>query len=933
MINELLGCIDFPHLNLLSVSVLAGAPRCDMVALLQNVGTFCGSLHTLHISCPCIFDGPSGSKQPMGRLSAPAPIDERTLKPLLSLVDIRDLELDIHSPYHIDDALLARVAATWPRLTRLKFGGLYPWGALPSDKHVDPHEASFDEREDDDEEHWGLPEDWVRDDGPSTAWPRHIPRDTDPLRAWSPPPATLTGVLTFLRDCPNITELGVEVDAQSYEVPSTPIHAAQRCVMERLHVGLSPVGDPYAVAAILSDAFPSVRNIQSGWQDLEDHSGQRLHRVRQNQEEWDSAKLYRGAVANGAAARPILRGEVMGPTAFQRFPSTVHEAICHQLILSPRPADHFGIHPNGGYYHTVAALARTCRFLHEPAVNSLWYSIPDIVYLLFTLSRESFHPAGHANLRRSAKLVTGITFEFTEGPIEEADLERLLTYAGRVKVLGSPRSDLPSSTSMYLAGLGVYETLGELLGGRTLLPNLHTLHLDLSSPGQSADTALPYLGRVCLGPQLRRFSLSRVMVFTRTWDQPTRPAEVIERRALEDGRICETLAALCETCPRLDGLGFEWALTSQPVIAGTRRTVLSQKNLTSLVLPLTSVPLGGEVFAHLARLPCLAFLQCYLGRTVFDGSREHTLLKLEGPDALFPALRTSKFGGQTFAMFSELLQSMSLLHLEDLVLSILEETPRRSDVDDLFRTVGALRGKNIRTIRISGVANPYVPDDQQPTSALIDEYTLEPLLALRGIRELEVDVPCPCEIDDLLLARIAVAWPQLSRLELGVRTPWGTGSSSAQRACGRLRVREPPPATLTGLLTLARACPNTTVLGVEFDADPRRKVDPPVHTAPSCKAETLRVGLSLINDPYGVAAYLSHAFPHVRKIESRWDLLERKLVNSAEDSEEEQRKRSSAATYRKQWVRVRQLIPQFVAIREQERAWKNKGVVTPLSGE
>ncbi|KAI0647793.1 hypothetical protein C8Q79DRAFT_1008204 [Trametes meyenii] len=294
MINELLACIDFPHLTLLSVTALAGAPRCDMVALLQNVGTLCKGIHTLYISCPYIFDGPSGSKQPMGRLSAPAPIDEQTLKSLLSLVGIRDLVLDIHSPHHIDDALLARIAATWPRLTRLKFGGLFPWGALPSDKHVDPHEALFDEQADTEVAHWGLPEDWVRADGPSTAWPTHISRDPNPLRAWSLPPATLSGVLTFLRDCPDITELGVEVDAQPlYESPSTPIHAAQRCAMERLHVGLSPVGDPYTVAAILSDAFPSVHEIKSGWRDLEDHSGQRIHSIRRDQEDWASAKLYR----------------------------------------------------------------------------------------------------------------------------------------------------------------------------------------------------------------------------------------------------------------------------------------------------------------------------------------------------------------------------------------------------------------------------------------------------------------------------------------------------------------------------------------------------------------------------------------------------------------------------------------------------------------
>ncbi|KAI0669268.1 hypothetical protein C8Q78DRAFT_206356 [Trametes maxima] len=73
------------------------------------------------------------------------------------------------------------------------------------------------------------------------------------------------------------------------------MRATKRRVMEGLHVGLSPIGDPRTVAAVLSDAFLSVDDVQSGWQDLGDNTaGWMLDDDEdREQEHWPRARVYR----------------------------------------------------------------------------------------------------------------------------------------------------------------------------------------------------------------------------------------------------------------------------------------------------------------------------------------------------------------------------------------------------------------------------------------------------------------------------------------------------------------------------------------------------------------------------------------------------------------------------------------------------------------
>ncbi|KAI0669269.1 hypothetical protein C8Q78DRAFT_206415 [Trametes maxima] len=156
----------------------------------------------------------------------------------------------------------------------------------------------------------------------------------------------------------------------------------------------------------------------------------------------------------------------MASTAFHRLPSAIHEEICHQIIHGlPTDADLLGWGDQDGSCRTVAALARTCRFLHEPALNALWRSIPDIACLLFTLPKSTYSSTNPQTPHGGVYIMV-TQFDLTGEIIQPDDLERLLMYANRVRILGSTGEYLPAWVSGYAARPGVYEMFGEALGNR-----------------------------------------------------------------------------------------------------------------------------------------------------------------------------------------------------------------------------------------------------------------------------------------------------------------------------------------------------------------------------------------------------------------------------------------------------------------------------------
>lgn len=83
--------------------------------------------------------------------------------------------------------------------------------------------------------------------------------------------------------------------------------------------------------------------------------------------------------------RPPSPAPAMATSALSRIPQGLFEHIFRLLMLEPCDSDGKMVG-----CRTVARLARTCRNLHEPAVNVLWHTIPDIAILFFALPRHRY---------------------------------------------------------------------------------------------------------------------------------------------------------------------------------------------------------------------------------------------------------------------------------------------------------------------------------------------------------------------------------------------------------------------------------------------------------------------------------------------------------------------------------------------------------------
>ncbi|EIW60852.1 uncharacterized protein TRAVEDRAFT_28303 [Trametes versicolor FP-101664 SS1] len=100
----------------------------------------------------------------------------------------------------------------------------------------------------------------------------------------------------------------------------------------------------------------------------------------------------------------------------------------------------------------------------------------------------------------------------------------------------------------------------------------------------------------------------------------------------------------------------------------------------------------------------------------------------------------------------------------------------------------------------------------------------------------------------------------------------------------------------------------------------------------------LDVGLSPIEDPYAVAAFLSDWMSDMDSLRSGWiDLMDGDGDDTDdEDGEDEDTTNgdlgwsSIARIYHKRWRMVERLIPMFARVRMQERHWKWKTAGPPM---
>ena len=96
-------------------------------------------------------------------------------------------------------------------------------------------------------------------------------------------------------------------------------------------------------------------------------------------------------------------------SAFCRVPPELHRSVCEALL-----SDEIDINPEaeapgpflGLGTRTVAVLARTSRWLHGPAMDALWRTIPNVAILLHTMPKSCYTQTRAGNYTRFVGALT-----------------------------------------------------------------------------------------------------------------------------------------------------------------------------------------------------------------------------------------------------------------------------------------------------------------------------------------------------------------------------------------------------------------------------------------------------------------------------------------------------------------------------------------------
>ncbi|EIW59267.1 uncharacterized protein TRAVEDRAFT_46575 [Trametes versicolor FP-101664 SS1] len=610
-------------------------------------------------------------------------------------------------------------------------------------------------------------------------------------------------------------------------------------------------------------------------------------------------------------------------SAICRLPLQALEEICRELLVPPEQflAKHVGC-------GTVAVLASTARLFHEPALNALWHTIPDIAVLFHTLPEDAYKKRHPKEKNRWPKGYLQFSFN---GIPEASQFERFLSYARRVRRIDGSGT-LPTRVANHSALPSAYDTLAKLLGSRVPLPSLEEIHYNCRR------TASP-MQLLCFLPVLFSPRLRVLRIYDH--DPWTVNTHVVPTPTTKDQNgFAFMWNKLKNTAPYLQKLSIcgEPFGSSSTMTAAVSSALSGLEHLVSLILRNKACALTPAALASLGRFPHLRSLRFDVGASFRTLELASLVATGDAAVATFPALRELEITASTLAQPTELLRFFESPHLQELTVTATSHVSR-CDIRPLFFAITRMRARehlrelNVWAEKICPTAPPMNHVRRLPSA--MDKETLAPLLLLSGLENLSLQLSCRFDIDDEFLDLLAGSWPKLATLVFRPTGPmnWGlheTPEPTYGVTSGGPTAKEPalvmldgdparswpkPRATLFGLLAFAQHCPRMRGLTIEIDADLSRV--PPSRLevcsrrgAPHGAFNWLYVGFSPIEDPYAVAAFLSDSFPGIEDMEDEW----RQPPVSEYEGE--------ARRFREGWEAVYDLIPKFSAVRLQERKWK-----------
>ncbi|KAJ7646245.1 hypothetical protein DFH06DRAFT_1476401 [Mycena polygramma] len=342
------------------------------------------------------------------------------------------------------------------------------------------------------------------------------------------------------------------------------------------------------------------------------------------------------------------------------------------------------------------------------------------------------------------------------------------------------------------------------------------------------------------------------------------------------------LSTLASRCPKLANIRI-------PRNSANSRA-LSHFIAGLLFAQILSVPcLEQDALEYLSELPTLRSLALETFPTAFTVSSESAV-------PTFPALRHFSITEATTAGMVQFLRICSDVPLENLDID-LDDFPTAAEMHTLLAAVAAgVSRPTLTQLNVHGDGDSG--DVADPVVYSIRPDTLLLLLCFENLTTLRLNSGAGFDLDDESISQMARAWPQIIVLHLS-----GRPSSASD-----------PRATLASLHAIARHCPRIATLSIAFDGS-----SVPAPSAANLGAvvrnERLRhinVQHSPITSAIAMARFLSGVFPALKGIATCRDYLDN-------EDEDELQQHAEAIQRHHCWKEVRDLMPEVLAVREEEK--------------
>ncbi|KIJ62013.1 hypothetical protein HYDPIDRAFT_30833 [Hydnomerulius pinastri MD-312] len=505
------------------------------------------------------------------------------------------------------------------------------------------------------------------------------------------------------------------------------------------------------------------------------------------------------------------------------------------------------VYTNGTGWGALAALARTCHALSDPAIDLLWRRLHSLEPLVQCLRGVGVH---HHD------------FDSDLPSFSDAERTRRAHRVRRLSVDSQSDRDLPPFSDEEWRTLQRYT------------PRVRELTIDKRSEELCFKVLRSLVFRTTLLlPNLRRLRFlcreNAAMAYIRPLLTPTITHLDVSFGVGYGSVVLDFLQGYHTLCPNLTSIRFHY----QGMNTKISTAICRAQSLESIDCGL----IDDTALTHIARSLTLKKFSTQLyhidsHRILRDIARDNS------PD--LPPFRNVKVINLHLGDLSFIIPFLKPHHqsFTDVSLTFFV-TPTTAILHSFFSALGSsTRQGSVRRVHLLQVHQSELdrrwvrPDHWQP----LTYDSLCPLQSFTCLRELVLELDNPVSLEEENLMMLARAWPRLEVLQVNYRSGWRVDSST-------------DPVTLNGLVSLLRLCPMLCTLGLSFDARevPLPSLDPLASTLqvpvpPSEPSEAsaqqglwgirntrlkiLNVSDSPIKDPTSVARFLAEVFPSLIEV-------------------------------------------------------------------